>query len=159
MADIVSPEKRSRMMSGIRGKNTKPELFIRSALHARGLRFRLHDTKLPGKPDISFPKYQAVILVNGCFWHGHSCHLFKWPSTRKEFWQNKILRNRQKDREVRIELRRLGWRIAVIYECALKGKTRLDPDLLIEATHNWIRSESTEYVIEGNKGLDRIGEI
>lgn len=139
------------MMASIRGKNTKPELLIRRALHARGLRYRLHDSKLPGKPDISFPKYRAVVLVNGCFWHGHSCHLFKWPSTREEFWRKKILRNRQKDREVLRELRRRGWRVAVIYECALKGKSRLDPEKVIEDTENWIRSDSAEYVIEGRK--------
>ena len=116
-------------MAGIRAKDTKPELFIRKALHAKGFRYRLHDRRLPGKPDMSFPKYRAVILVNGCFWHGHDCHLFKWPSTRQEFWRRKITRNRQKDEETRQALKAGGWR--VVYdsrECALKGKTRLDPD-------------------------------
>ena len=149
MPDIVSPKQRRRMMAGIRGKDTKPELFIRRALHARGLRYRLHDSKLPGKPDISIPRFRAVVLVNGCFWHGHSCHLFKWPSTRKEFWRKKILGNRRKDGEVFRELRRLGWRVAVIYECALKGKFRLDPGKVIDETENWIRSDSADYVIEG----------
>ena len=149
--DIVSPETRKRMMAGIRGKDTKPELFIRRALHARGFRYRLHDPGLPGKPDISFPRYRAVILVNGCFWHGHSCHLFKWPSTRSEFWRKKIIRNRQKDLEVLRTLRKQGWRVAVIYECALKGKSRLDPGRVIEDTENWIRSDSAEYVIEGQR--------
>lgn len=149
--DIVSPETRRRMMAGIKGKDTKPELFIRRALHARGLRFRLYNKKLPGKPDLSFPKYRAIVLVNGCFWHGHSCHLFKWPSTRKDFWRKKILRNMEKDREVLSALRQQGWRVAVIYECALKGKTRLDPETVIDETENWIRSDSAEYVIEGRK--------
>lgn len=136
-------------MAGIRGKDTKPELFIRRALHARGFRYRLHDRKLPGKPDIALPKYRAVVLVNGCFWHGHSCHLFKWPSTRKEFWREKITRNRVKDEEVLLALRRKGWRVVVIYECALKGKSKLDPARVIDEAENWIRSDSAEYVIEG----------
>ena len=88
--DIVTAQERSRMMAGIRGKNTKPELAIRSALHRLGIRFRLHDKGLPGKPDLVFPKYRAVVLVHGCFWHGHDCHLFRWPKTRSEFWRHKI---------------------------------------------------------------------
>ena len=79
MADTVTPAVRSRMMAGISGKNTKPELVVRSALHYLGFRFRLHCKNLPGKPDLVFPKHRAVILVHGCFWHGHDCHLFKWP--------------------------------------------------------------------------------
>ena len=149
MPDIVSPETRSRMMAGIRGKDTKPELFIRKALHARGFRYRLHDRRLPGKPDLSFPKYRAVILVNGCFWHGHDCHLFKWPSTRQEFWRSKITRNRQKDKETWQALRERGWRVAVIYECALKGRTRLDPDRVIDTTEKWLYSEQEALVVEG----------
>ena len=139
------------MMAGIRGKDTKPELFIRKALHARGFRYRLHDSKLPGKPDMSFPKYRAVILVNGCFWHGHDCHLFKWPSTRQEFWHRKITRNREKDKETRQTLKKQGWRVGVIYECALKGKTRLDPDRVIAATEKWLRSGQESLGIEGTR--------
>ncbi len=90
MPDVVSRAKRGEMMSGIRGKNTKPELVIRSALHRAGYRFRLHTRSLPGKPDLVLPKYRAAIFVNGCFWHGHDCHLFKWPGTRKDFWRAKI---------------------------------------------------------------------
>lgn len=90
MADVVTPEKRSKMMSGIQGKNTKPELTIRKGLHALGFRYRLHGKTLPGKPDLVFPKYKAVIFIHGCFWHAHHCHLFKWPSTRVDFWQEKI---------------------------------------------------------------------
>lgn len=149
MPDIVSPETRSRMMAGIRAKDTKPELFIRKALHAKGFRYRLHDRKLPGKPDISFPKYKAIILVNGCFWHGHDCHLFKWPSTRQEFWRRKITRNRQKDEETPQALKEKGWRVAVIYECALKGRTRLDPDKIISTTEKWLRSGHGDHVVEG----------
>ena len=86
MADIVTPEKRSLMMSGIRGKDTQPEILIRKALFARGWRYRLHDKRLPGKPDLVFPRLKAVVFVDGCYWHGHHCHLFRLPSSRVEFW-------------------------------------------------------------------------
>ena len=81
-------------MAGIRARNTKPEILIRSLLHASGCRFRLHVDALPGKPDIVLPKYKAVVLVHGCFWHGHGCRFFRWPATRPEFWRTKIERNR-----------------------------------------------------------------
>jgi DNA mismatch endonuclease (patch repair protein) len=122
MADVVSPEVRSRMMSGIRGKDTKPEMIIRRGLHARGFRFRLHDRTLPGKPDLVFPKYRAVIFVHGCFWHGHECHLFKWPKTRVEFWREKIEGNRARDVRVALELRGSGWDVIEVWECQLKDK-------------------------------------
>lgn len=86
MADIVSSATRSRMMSGIRGRNTKPEIVIRSLLHRLGFRFRLHVRELPGNPDIVLPRHHAVVFVHGCFWHGHDCPLFKWPETRPDFW-------------------------------------------------------------------------
>ena len=95
MNDVVDSATRSRMMSGIKGKNTKPELMVRSGLHRLGYRFRLHRKDLPGKPDLVFAKHRAVIFVHGCFWHYHDCHLFKMPSTRREFWETKIGRNRR----------------------------------------------------------------
>lgn len=122
MADIVSKAKRSQMMSGIRGKDTKPEITVRQGLHARGYRFRLHRKDLPGKPDIVLPKYRAAIFVNGCFWHGHDCHLFKWPKTREDFWREKICRNVQRDARKTQELHERGWRIAEVWECSLKGQ-------------------------------------
>jgi len=151
MPDIVSSQTRSRMMAGIRGKDTKPELAIRKALHARGFRYVLHDRKLPGKPDISFPMYGSVILVNGCFWHGHDCHLFKWPSTRHDFWHEKITRNRQKDEENLQALKENGCRVLVIWECALKGRTRLDPDKVVDETEEWLLSVYEDHVIQGGK--------
>ena len=96
-ADIVTPEIRSRMISGIRGQNTKPELAVRSQLHRIGFRFRVHCRDLPGKPDLVFRKHNAVIFVHGCFWHGHDCHLFRWPTTRSEFWREKINSNIARD--------------------------------------------------------------
>lgn len=136
--DIVQSEIRSRMMSGIRGKNTKPELLIRKALHHRGFRFRLYDKSLPGKPDIVLPKYHAVIQIQGCFWHGHDCHLFKWPSSRPEFWREKISGNQQRDSRNLQVMKDLGWRVLLIWECALKGKQSLPFEQLIELVENWL---------------------
>lgn len=127
MADIVSPAKRSRMMAGIKGENTKPEIIVRKLLHANGYRFRLHRKDLPGKPDIVLKKHKAVILVEGCFWHGHeNCHLFRLPKSRTEFWQEKIGANKTRDSANVVKLRQLDWRVMRVWECALKGKGRLD---------------------------------
>jgi DNA mismatch endonuclease (patch repair protein) len=141
MADVVSKEARSRMMSGIRSKDTRPELFVRKGLHALGLRFRLHDKRLPGKPDIVLPRYRAAVFVHGCFWHGHDCHLFKTPKTRTDFWAPKIASNQQRDRDAYEALSRLGWRIAEVWECATKGKTRLAPQSIVETLSDWIKSD------------------
>ena len=149
MADIVTAEVRSRMMSGIRGTNTKPELILRKGLHALGFRFRLHDRSLPGKPDIVLPRYKAVIFAHGCFWHGHDCHLFKWPSTRPEFWQAKIARNRAVDERTDAALTEAGWRQAIVWECALKGKTRLPLEDVIQSCAEWLRSDRPRLEIRG----------
>lgn len=132
MADIVSPDIRSRMMAGIRGKNTKPELIVRRALHARGFRYRLHASELPGKPDLVFPKFRAVIFVHGCFWHGHECHLFRWPGSRVEFWKKKLSANIERDLKVRQQLTENGWRICEIWECALSGRERRPISEIVE---------------------------
>ncbi len=115
--DIVSPAVRSRMMSGIRGENTKPELIVRSAAHALGLRFRLHDRKLPGTPDLVFRRHRAVVFVHGCFWHRHACSLAAVPKTRTDFWTKKFDANRLRDARNRVELEGLGWRVLEIWEC------------------------------------------
>ena len=148
MADVVDAATRSRMMSGIRGKNTKPELMIRRALHARGFRYRLH-CKLPGKPDLCFSKYRAVIFVHGCFWHGHDCHLFKWPSTRPEFWREKIARNRAVDARAVEALLAEGWRVATVWECALKGKERLRFEDVVVLLSEWLPDASPRCEIRG----------
>ena len=126
-------------MSGIRGKNTRPELMVRKALHARGFRYRIHCKDLPGKPDLCLPKYRAVIFVHGCFWHGHDCHLFKWPKTRPEFWQAKIARNRAVDAEAEAKLVASGWRVGTVWECALKGSARLPFDGTVSTLDEWLR--------------------
>ena len=137
------------MMSGIRGKNTRPELFIRKALHKKGFRYKLHDKRLPGKPDLVFPRYRAVILVHGCFWHGHDCSLFKWPSTREEFWQAKIRRNREKDLEVLADLESSGWRVLVVWECAIKGRGKLVETELLDSLERWLDSDVHHGEIRG----------
>ena len=131
MADIVSPEKRSEMMSGIRGKDTKPEIIVRRLLHRLGYRFRLHRKDLPGRPDIVLPKWHTVIFVNGCYWHGHEdCHLFRPPKTRTEFWTNKIAGNQARDQRNYSALQDAGWKAVVIWECAVSKKLSLSDDQL-----------------------------
>ncbi|QSV45328.1 very short patch repair endonuclease [Geobacter benzoatilyticus] len=149
MADVVNAETRSRMMSGIRGKNTKPEILIRSLLHRRGFRFRLHDKKLPGKPDIVLPRYRAVIMIHGCFWHGHDCHLFKWPSSNESFWKDKISRNKEVDARSRQELTLAGWRILTVWECALKGKHRRPLEESADEICTWLVSSNPDVEIKG----------
>ncbi len=139
------------MMAGIRGKDTKPELVIRSALHRLGFRFRLHRRDLPGKPDLVFPKYRAVILVHGCFWHGHDCHLFRWPKTRRDFWQRKINSNIARDRRHRSSLLERGWRVATIWECALKGRTRLPMATVAGCCAAWLESDRAETELTGDE--------
>ncbi len=111
-------------MAAIKGSHTKPELLIRKLLHGAGFRYRLHLKDLPGKPDLVFPRYRAVIFVNGCFWHGHDCHLFRWPGTRPEFWRAKIGGNIARDQRTRGQLVEAGWRVADVWECTLKGRER-----------------------------------
>lgn len=152
MADIVDSRTRSRMMSGIRGKDTKPELAVRKALHARGFRYRLHDRRLPGKPDLVFPRYNAVIFVNGCFWHGHDCHLFKWPGSRVEFWRQKIGKNKSNDIAAAFALENLGWRVLTIWECALKGRTKKPLPEIVDTAANWLEKKEPVKNIEGKHG-------
>lgn len=149
MADVVSPAVRSRMMAGIRGTNTSPEMILRRALHGRGYRYSLHDRRLPGKPDMVFPRLNAVIFAHGCFWHGHNCHLFRLPSTRQEFWQAKISGNREKDARSEAALTALGWRYGIVWECALKGKSRLPLSKVIQRCESWLRSDAPVLEIRG----------
>ena len=116
--DIVDKQTRSRMMANIRGKNTAAEIAVRKRLFAAGFRYRLYDSRLPGKPDIVLPRYKTVIFIHGCFWHGHDCPLYKIPSTRTDFWKNKIEGNRKRDILNKSKLIRLSWRVVSIYECS-----------------------------------------
>jgi DNA mismatch endonuclease (patch repair protein) len=134
-------------MAAIRGKDTKAELLIRRGLHALGWRYRLHDPKLPGKPDLVFRRLKTVIFVNGCFWHGHDCHLFKWPRTEELFWREKITGNVRRDMNVREELREKGWRIGEVWECTLKGRHRAPLNDVIADLDSFLRGDETELVI------------
>lgn len=137
--DVLSPEARVRVMQANKGRNTKPELLLRSALHRMGYRFRIHASNLPGNPDLVLPKYTAVIFVHGCFWHGHDCPAFKWPRTRPDFWRSKIERNRERDRQAVATLIRQGWRTATVWECALRKKTKVNGALATLA--DWLPSK------------------
>jgi DNA mismatch endonuclease (patch repair protein) len=143
MADIFSTKRRSELMSGIKGKDTKPELLLRKHLHIAGFRYKLHDKNLPGRPDLVFPKYKAVIQINGCFWHRHNCHLFKWPSTNKEFWKRKINGNKYRDHISEEKLLSTGWRLLIIWECSLKGKNKIQLSKIINRTSKWLKSKSS----------------
>ena len=126
MPDILTQSQRHKCMSSIRGKNTKPEILVRKGLHARGFRFRLHNKKLPGSPDIVLPKYGVAIMVNGCFWHGHKgCRYATKPKSNVEFWETKIARNRHRDEVTNAHLEALGWHVITIWECELRGKSIL----------------------------------
>jgi len=131
MVDIISPERRSSLMSRIRGKDTKIEVEVRKGLHALGFRYRLGGAGLPGRPDIVLPKYRTVVLVHGCFWHQHDCHLFRLPKTRQDFWKDKVDANRARDQRVLSELSQLGWHVETIWECQLRGEKRATVEQLI----------------------------
>jgi DNA mismatch endonuclease (patch repair protein) len=151
MADIVSPATRSRMMSGIRGKDTKPELMLRRGLHGRGFRFRLHAHLLPGRPDMVFPRRQAVLFAHGCFWHGHDCPLFRLPGTRTDFWQSKIAANQMRDASAHAALLSGGWRIATVWECALRGRGALPFHDVLDMLAGWLVSPLPEIEIKGQQ--------
>lgn len=123
--DKVSPAQRSLNMAAVRSRDTKPELVVRRILHDLGLRFRLHQDSLPGTPDIVLKRHNTVVLVHGCFWHGHTCPRGKVPTSNAEFWLSKLSRNRTRDAEQKKKLRSLGWRVLVVWECETKKPAEL----------------------------------
>lgn len=152
MVDVVDRVTRSRMMSGIRSKNTRPEWFLRQRLHAKGFRYRLHAKNIPGKPDLVFPKYRALVVVNGCFWHGHSCRYFKWPASNPHFWREKISSNRARDIATLAKQIRQGWRVLTVWECAIRQSIREQNDLVVESVAKWLQSGETSAVMD-EKGV------
>ena len=123
MADKWTPEQRSRMMARVKNANTTPEVEVRKVLHSLGYRFRLHDRKLPGAPDIILPKHRKVIFVHGCFWHGHTCNKGRRPTSRVEFWDAKLDANHARDNAAQTQLREQGWGVLVVWECEVKSKS------------------------------------
>lgn len=144
MADKITVEKRSEIMSKIRGKDTKIELLVRKWLFSNGVRYRKNYRKLPGSPDIALTKYKIAIFVNGCFWHGHqSCKLYKLPKTRTDFWQAKVTRNRQRDQQKIEDLESLGWKVIVIWECEVRNSFDETMKRLLDKI-NMIKGSSVE---------------
>lgn len=139
MADTVEAATRSRMMSGIRARDTKIEVAVRKALFARGYRYRTDVRSLPGRPDIVLPRWRTVILVNGCFWHGHDCGLCRIPATRTDFWKAKLEGNANRDRRNEAALKDAGWRIAIVWECALRGRGSNALGEVVGSLDTWIR--------------------
>lgn len=144
MTDIVTPEVRSRMMASIKSRDTKPELVVRRYLHGRGFRYALARRGLPGKPDLTLPRHNAVIFVHGCYWHGHQgCRFATTPATRADFWRAKLNANAERDARVILELKKLGWRVAVVWECAL----RKQPELALRRLEQFLVSGRTRIEI------------
>jgi len=131
MADVFSEEKRSWIMSRVKGRDTRPELAVRSLLHHHGFRFRLHRKDLPGCPDIVLPRHRKIVFVHGCFWHGHKkCRRSSRPTTNTEFWNAKIDANISRDKKAIGRLRRTGWSVLVVWECELRDPQKLERRLL-----------------------------
>jgi len=156
MTDKLTSLQRHKCMSSIRGKNTKPEILVRKGLHACGFRFRLHNKKLPGSPDIVLPKYGVAIMVNGCFWHGHKgCRYATKPKSNVEFWETKIARNRHRDEVTTAHLEALGWTVITIWECELRTSSLLD-DRLNTLTEEIRRAYETKRIKDRDKRQSRV---
>lgn len=148
MTDRHTPQARSKNMAAVKGKNTKPEMQIRRLLHKSGYRYRLHNNKLQGKPDIVLKKYGAVIFVHGCFWHSHGCYKSKVPETNKEFWVEKLNKNKSRDQNAVLSLIEGGWRVLTIWECALVGKGKLSEESVFDEIQAFINSQAKYHSIE-----------
>lgn len=143
--DIFDSATRSRLMARVRSRNTRPELILRRALHSRGLRYRLHDSSLPGRPDLVFPRFGAVCFVHGCFWHRHEgCRRATTPATNRTFWQRKFAANVVRDRNNRAALLEAGWRVGIIWECALRSKVHSEE--VAASVECWLKGRDMEFV-------------
>ena len=149
LIDVVAPDVRSRMMASIRARDTKPEMLVRRHLHGQGIRYRLSPRNLPGKPDLVLRRFGAAIFVHGCFWHGHDgCRFATVPATRTEFWTAKISANKQRDAVSEEKLLALGWRVAVVWECALKS----NQTGTLQRVADFVVSTDTKVEIESRSG-------
>lgn len=142
--DKDSTEIRSRIMSAVNRENTGPEMMIRIALHKKGLRYRLHVKELPGSPDIVFPQYRAVLFVHGCFWHRHGCKATTAPKTNVEYWTRKFEQNVKRDADNVIALQNLGWRVAILWECAIKDN-KSDLSVVAASVLMWLKSREKHF--------------
>ncbi len=159
--DKLTHEQRRRCMSSIRSKNTRPEVLVRKYLFSRGFRYRLNHPRLPGHPDLVLRKYRTVIFVNGCFWHGHEgCSYFKMPKTNTEFWEKKILRNRERDVEEQHALARMGWHCITVWECQLKPKVREETlkSLAYTLNHIYLKDHARPYSVEEDEPVRMVAE-
>ena len=145
MIDIVDTATRRRMMAGIKSSNTRPELFMRKGLHARGLRYRLGGSGLPGRPDLVLPKYKVALFVHGCFWHSHGCSAFKLPTTNVDFWRTKLGANIKRDSANVVDLLARGWRVAIVWECDLKVAMRGGSGDLHDTVRDWVMNYDESY--------------
>lgn len=150
MADTVDQKTRSRIMARIHGKDTTIEILVRKALFSKGYRYRINDKKLPGCPDVVLKKYRAVLFVHGCFWHVHTCHIFRAPASNEKYWSEKLDRNKSRDIETTKKLMDMGWRVLIVWECALKGKNKKDFGKLIDEIETWLHGDSVRSEISGN---------
>jgi DNA mismatch endonuclease, patch repair protein len=150
--DIVDRATRSRMMASIKGRDTKPETILRKALHRRGLRYRLHASELPGRPDIVLPRHRAAVLVHGCFWHRHGCRLTSTPASNSDFWQAKFASTVERDARQMRQLVELGWRVATVWECALRHD---GPDVVANTVAEWLASTATSIDIPNTPELQQ----
>ncbi|MFD6319827.1 very short patch repair endonuclease [Methylorubrum thiocyanatum] len=148
--DPLTPAQRHLNMSRIRSRDTKPELLLRRALHKQGLRYRLHERSLPGTPDIVMRGRRAIILIHGCFWHAHDCPYGVTPASNAAFWSAKLARNSARDAEQLTALQVDGWRIATIWECALRGRARRIPSDVAETIQRWLEGEEPELQVQGD---------
>lgn len=136
--DTVDRKTRSKIMSSVGQKDTGPEKLLRSSLHAEGLRYRLHARELPGSPGLVFPRYRSVVFVHGCYWHSHGCYRSTVPKTRRDFWERKFGDNRERDKRNVALLRREGWRVMIVWECALVGKSAYPPGEAPKRVAAWL---------------------
>lgn len=146
MTDVVGPQTRSRMMAGIQGRNTKPEIAVRKGLHRMGLRFRLDGKGLPGRPDLVLPKHRTVVFVHGCFWHAHVCDGFQLPASNAAFWEEKLHKNVVRDLRQVAELHALHWCILVVWECATKTANKTGKIDLYQMAWDWIVNYDSSYL-------------
>ncbi len=157
MTDIVTRQTRSRMMAAIKSKNTRPEIALRRQLFALGFRYRLHPKNLPGRPDLVLPRYRAAIFVHGCFWHAHDCRDFRWPKSNRAFWERKLRRNVALDEATSRRLKEQGWRVLIVWECAIRHAKPGDLERLGSEVAAWLRSNRSS--AQFNSESHRVDEL